>query len=217
MLPEIQEFMLAKEKADKEINDWHAHSRDDAPKRPDYPDWGADTAEREAYEVRTAEYEEKYREWHRKFRQEHSDMQNRYLATLNEARAKLKSKTKDPIARWILNNIDGYESYVEKILPILPATRAELEEVANEHDWCSEFDSFMDMATEAGVIPADESGIDVTEICDYIAERTDEYARHYRRDVHAMVKKIVDQALEAQAAQHNELIMPVREREPVAS
>lgn len=200
MLPEVEEFMTTKREADEALQYWYDNGRKDQPERK-YDVWD--------YEYQ--KYREAYAEWDKKYRAAHTENHERYRAVMGEARKVLRTKTRDPIIRWMLTSIEDYDPYIETVLPILPATREQLEELATQNDWCSQFDHFMEEATKAGILPpADPSEPDVSELVQWIADETDEYPRNIRRRVQGMVNKIVEKALadkEAEnAAKHNEAV-----------
>jgi len=64
------------------------------------------------------------------------------------------SRHSDPVVQFIVeHSLSGYPNQSELILRALPATFQELQEIAEEHDWCDDWDSFVDEAAEAGVYP----------------------------------------------------------------
>lgn len=201
MLPEVEEFLEVKGKADQELNNWHATSRNDQPQRPRSPGWGADHFTQEKYERDYEEYRARYQEWDRKFHDEYRAANEKHRVKLRNARAKLRRETKDPMIIWMMDNIEDYWSYIETVLPILPATREELESLATEHEWCSEFDGFMDQATSAGIIAPINEAWDASELIEWVADEYDVLERSVRREIQTRVNKIVEKAL---AAAHNE-------------
>lgn len=204
MLPEVQEFLDVKEKADKEYNDWHAHARDNQPRRPRRPSWDISFYGESDNSQEWREYEEKYRVWDENYQKEYSSTQEKHRMVLRAARKKLRAKTKDPVVQWMMDNIPDHWTYVETVLPALPATREELEDLATEHDWCTEFDTFLEEATDAGVIPPRQEAWDASEVIEWVANEYDVYERNIRREIQSRVNKIVQKALEAAAAKHNE-------------
>lgn len=202
MLHEVQQYMRVKERADQELNDWHAHSRTDQPRRPHTPAWDATPQERAAFERDYEEYQRSYREWDRKFHDEYREAHDKHRDTMREARHKLRRKTEDPMLIWMMDNIEDYWSYIETVMPILPATREQLENLADEHDWCSEFDGFMERATEAGIVPPVQDPYNTSELVEWVVNRDyDDNDRTARRQIQARVNQIVEKAL---AVAHNE-------------
>lgn len=201
MLPEVEEFMAVKREADMALQDWYANGRKDQPQRK--------------YNEESDEEYRKFREahalWDQRYRAAHIENHERHRAVMGEARKVLRTKTKDPVIRWMMTAIDDYDSYIEAVLPILPATREELERLATENAWCSTFDDFMEDAVKAGILPAiDPNEPDVSELVRWIANETDEYPRNIRRKIQGMVNKIVAKALADEraknAAKHNEAV-----------
>ncbi|MFI9835207.1 hypothetical protein ACIHIX_46975 [Streptomyces sp. NPDC051913] len=59
----------------------------------------------------------------------------------------------DPLVKWIAENCDGHQEQARHVLTALPATVGELDDLADEKDWCTVWDDFRQRAIEAGVIP----------------------------------------------------------------
>jgi hypothetical protein len=199
MLPEVEEFLTVKKAADKEYNDWHRHSRDDQPRRPARPswdNWGDNGNSQEWDDYRTA-----HELWNDKYQKEYQINEEKHREVLRAARKKLRAKTKDPIVKWMMDNIHDHWSYVEEVLPELPATREELEDLASRKDWCTEFDDFLDQATEAGIVPPRNEAWDASDLVEWVASEYDVYERTVRREIQSRVNKIVERAL---AVAHNE-------------
>lgn len=66
----------------------------------------------------------------------------------------LKAST-DPLVRWIAENVDEYKRHATKILEALPASMAELDKIADAHNWCGDWEFFKAAAEKAGVLPVD--------------------------------------------------------------
>lgn len=194
MLPEVEEFLKVKKEADREYNEWQRDATRDEPRRGYGWGMGYDNPEYIAWRDKRAAWQEKYDAEYRKHHDKHR-------ARLRAARTKLRETTKDPIVRWMMDNIQDYWSYIETVLPELPATREQLEDLATQHDWCSEFDGFMEQATEAGVIPPRDEKFDASELVEWVSNEYDVYEREVRREIQSRVNKIVERAL---AIQHNE-------------
>lgn len=186
MLPEVEEFLAVKNAADKEWQEWNANSHKDEPRRNWNVEWGT-----EAY----SEYQRAHSKWREKFNADYRAAETIYRGKVRAARAKLRATTKDPMIQWMMDNIEDYWSYIEAVLPILPATREELENLATQHDWCSEFDGFMDQATEAGIVPERNEQYDASELVEWVANEYDVYEREVRREIQSRVNKIVEKAL----------------------
>lgn len=76
----------------------------------------------------------------------------RHLAEM-EARQVLKTSS-DPLVAFVAGApLADYPDHARKILEALPATMEELEAIARQGDWCSEWSKFVDAAAEAGVLP----------------------------------------------------------------
>lgn len=202
MLPEVERFLEIKRKADQEWEAWHATARQDEPRR----DWNL-TYESPEYRA----FRAKHSVWSEKFNREYSREQEKHSQALRVARKQLRDETKDPMIIWMMDNIQDYWSYIETVLPELPATREELEDIATQHDWCTEFDSFMEQATEAGVVEPRNVAWDAEELVEWVANEYDVYPREVRREIQRRVNKIVERAL---AAKNNERV--AKEKAPVS-
>ena len=75
-----------------------------------------------------------------------------HRVSTNEAWNKL-TQSSDPLVRWIAENCKEYQTYALDVLKVLPATVDELDELAQDEDWCNIWDQFRDRAVKAGVIP----------------------------------------------------------------
>lgn len=78
----------------------------------------------------------------------HDDRQ----AARTAAWAALKESS-DPLVKWIAQNCRDYRDHAETILRALPATEAELNDIAESGEWCEVWDGFKERAIEAGVMP----------------------------------------------------------------
>jgi hypothetical protein len=197
MYPEVIEYFDAKSEMANKIEEFEREQRRLQP-RYSY------TEEDSSYHRKYSEWSEKYYEGQRKLSAEQNKV-NR------EARNTLRTKTKDPMIHWMIDKLSGgYGGYVDSVLKILPATRDELETLANQDEWCSEFDEFLGQATEAGVVPPADQAYDAQEIIDWVSDEFDVYGRRYRRDIQVMVNRIVEKALAekatADAAEHNSMV-----------
>lgn len=61
--------------------------------------------------------------------------------------------SRDPLVKWIAENCDGHQEQARYVLTALPATVGELDDLADEKDWCTVWDDFRQRAIEAGVMP----------------------------------------------------------------
>jgi hypothetical protein len=192
MYPEVMEYFDTMARVDDEVRTFERDARADQPRWDD------------------TDYDRRYSKWSENYYEE----QRKYSAKRNkvyrEALETLKEKTNDPMIKWMVDNLRGYQTYINSTLEILPATREELETLANTEDWCNEFDDFLSQATDAGVVPPPAEKYDASEIISWISEEFDVYGRRYRREVQNMVNKIVEKALAdkamADAADHNNMV-----------
>lgn len=201
MLPEVERFLETKRKADQEWEAWHATARRDEPRR----DWNV-MYDSPGYN----EFRAKHSAWSERFNAEYSREQEKHSQALRVARKQLRDETKDPMIIWMMDNIQDYWSYIETVIPELPATREELEDLATRHDWCTEFDSFMEQATEAGVVEPRNVAWDAEDLVEWVANEYDVYPREIRREIQSRVNKIVERAL---AVKNNERV--AKEKAPV--
>lgn len=60
----------------------------------------------------------------------------------------------DPFVNYLVNTVapNGYESHVNAMLRILPATVDEMKTLADEHDWCTDFERLCHAAIQAEVV-----------------------------------------------------------------
>jgi hypothetical protein len=183
MYPEVAEYLAVKDKSDQEHLAWEQERQKARPK------WD--------YHAQTHDaYYEAYDAWSAKYNEESRKMNARHNKISREAMRTLHEKTQDPMIKWMMEQLSTvYGRYVDTVLKILPATRDELEVLANREDWCGEFDEFMQQATDAGVIPPRNDPWDVSEILDWIGSEFDVYPRRHHREIQGMVNKIVQKAL----------------------
>lgn len=76
-----------------------------------------------------------------------------YEASVDAARDALEVSTADPLVRWIAEHVRDYEREVRIVLEALPASMAELDQLANDKGWCSDWERFRRLARAAGVLP----------------------------------------------------------------
>jgi hypothetical protein len=182
MYPEVQKYFAEKAAAQKAYEDWRTAMRGTSPKLHD------------------SEYSaKKFYDWEHKYHQENRAKRLEYDRCIHETRSRLENTATDPVILWMLENVPSYVGYMESVLEILPATREELETLANENDWCPEFDRFLAQATEAGVVPPPNGGPDVSEILTWISQEFDVTPRVFRPRIQKMVGRIVEKALTEQA------------------
>lgn len=84
-------------------------------------------------------------------RERNAAYQTRQVAT-NEAWNRL-TQSSDPLVRFIAENCKEYQGYAIQVLKLLPATVDQLDELAENQDWCQIWGQFRDRAVEAGVMP----------------------------------------------------------------
>lgn len=61
----------------------------------------------------------------------------------------------DPLVRWIGENCGLVRYDAQTVLEALPASRAELDALAEQYGWCEEYAEFRERAAHAGVLPKD--------------------------------------------------------------
>ncbi|MFC8350830.1 hypothetical protein [Streptomyces sp. NPDC057280] len=97
-------------------------------------------------------YDEEARRQALAFNQEADAAQTAYQDALEGAWDGLKASG-DPLVKWIAENCDDYREQARQVLTALPATVGELDDLADEKDWCTVWDDFRQRAIEAGVMP----------------------------------------------------------------
>lgn len=185
MLPEVEKYLAEFKAANQAYETWSVEIHRTCPENR------YSTAPGEYY-MYTPEYEAWQDAYHTEDRKQREIQRERQFT----AREEMVATTKDPVVKYLVEKLmDDYPGYVGEVLPILPATREELESLANSGEWCSEFDTLLEQATKAGVIPAYSPTYDVSDLVNWIANETDRYPRSIRREVLGMVNKIVEQAI----------------------
>lgn len=185
MLPEVEKYLADFKAANRAFETWHTEIHHTCPESR-YRNTPGD------YYTYTSEYEA----WQRAYYEEETKQREIQRARQLTAREEMVATTKDPVVKYLVEKLmDDYPGYVGEVLPILPATREELESLANSGEWCSEFDTLLEQATKAGVIPAYNPTYDVSDLVNWIANQIDRYPRSIRREVQGMVNKIVEQAI----------------------
>lgn len=134
MLAEVQAYITARNEAETSLRDAERDLVAKYPRRYDY-----DNSE----ETRTQRVG-----FHREMDEAHAKSR----VTVNEAWNGIKQAS-DPLARWIAENCKDYQGEALIILKALPATLAELDELADDQDFCNIWDQFRGRAQEAGVLP----------------------------------------------------------------
>lgn len=188
MYPEVIEYFDTISKIEDANREWE---NEQARLRPRY-DYSLSS---------NSDYHEKYNAWADAYSDESRKRTAKTNRTTREAMATLREKTSDPMVSWMMEHLaTGYGGYVNSVLKILPATRDELETLANSEDWCDEFDNFMAQATEAGAIAPANPKYDAQKIVKWVADEFDVYGRRYRSEIQAMVNTIVEKALDQERA-----------------
>lgn len=200
MYPEVETYIKERDAAQKEYDDWHAEAYGS---RPSYG-WGG------------GEQARIYNEWEKEFYDNDRDRSSTRRAKHKAAWEKLQESTHADV-RWMTKVLKDYQSYVETVLPELPATRERLDEIADENSWCGEYEEIMGRAERAGVVPPyKNSDNDVSELVEWIAAETDEYPRRYRSKVQTMVDKIVAKAIDQERARVMEGMRKMADHVPLA-
>lgn len=58
----------------------------------------------------------------------------------------------DELIKWIGQHCESYSDHAKIVLAALPATYDQLQALAQEQEWCGDWDSFLSRAVRAGVI-----------------------------------------------------------------
>ncbi|UQA91663.1 hypothetical protein [Streptomyces halobius] len=136
MLPEVAAYIEARDKAEetykaagKEIGAKYSAAFG-----------GLDYHSEESKEQRKAHRQERDAAW-----------EQRHIA-INEAWNAMKQSS-DPLVRFIAEHCKEYQGEAIEALKALPATADELDELAEDWNWCRIWDQFRAQAVEAGVFP----------------------------------------------------------------
>lgn len=78
-----------------------------------------------------------------------------YEAAVDVARDALAASTTDPLIRWIAEHVRDYEREARIVLEALPASMAELDQLANDKGWCGDWERLRRTARAAGVLPVE--------------------------------------------------------------
>lgn len=70
--------------------------------------------------------------------------------------------SQEPLVRWIAENCWDYASEALTALKALPAPMSELDALASRNGWCGTWESFKTQARQAGVLPAETAGQEVS-------------------------------------------------------
>lgn len=195
MLPEVETYLAVRNRAATEHTIW----------------MNARYAEQPVYG--SVEYYARYDLWAAEYSRERNIRDRAVKAQAEKALADLKAATTDPVLLWMIKNLRDYETYMLEVLPELPVTVARLEELADIHEWCSEFDDLLSQAIRDGVIqrvPSNPNNVD--EILNWMRSEFDVTVRSARRHLQPMVDKIVSDALIRQ-----EFDKTVQEQAPVST
>lgn len=141
MLPEVEAYFTALDKANEDYNTAYRKASD-LYQLPDYPSWRATDDERQAY----ADVETKLYEAQRKLGSEIESTRRRIRDEL--------AKSENPTVRFLATvAMREYPDHAETVLRLLPLSREELERVGPENDWCPEFARLYDAADEQDALP----------------------------------------------------------------
>jgi hypothetical protein len=86
------------------------------------------------------------------WREERRPIDAAHTAAHEAAWSALKGSS-DPLVKWIAENCEEYRGEAGTILKALPATADELDDLAEENEWCTTWNAFRDRAIAAGVLP----------------------------------------------------------------
>ncbi len=87
----------------------------------------------------------------------------------------------DPFTKFIADEILGsYSSDItDRVFESLPATIDEMKELANKFRWCSDFESVMERAVRAGILPSETAEITVHVPQGYVPRKYDPHPDEY--------------------------------------
>jgi hypothetical protein len=69
------------------------------------------------------------------------------------------AQASDPLVRWIAENCQSYPSAARTVLEALPASMAELNDLAADEGWCGTWEDFVRKAEYAGVLPSADAEV----------------------------------------------------------
>ncbi|MEV2236044.1 hypothetical protein AB0H69_46880 [Streptomyces phaeochromogenes] len=75
-------------------------------------------------------------------------------ADVQEAAWSSLKTSSDPLVKWIAENCADYRQEAQCVLVALPATVGELDDLADQNDWCGVWGKFRQLAIDAGVVAA---------------------------------------------------------------
>jgi hypothetical protein len=92
---------------------------------------------------------------------------NSDVERINRERARVRQEARrqlgeyandDPFARWLFSGREmyNYDGYTAHVAPRLPITWADLTDMADRHDWCTDFEGRIELALQAGAVRRDQ-------------------------------------------------------------
>ncbi|MDQ1051757.1 hypothetical protein [Streptomyces sp. V4I2] len=132
MLPEVQKYFASVEAATTAQSAAEAAAGEKYPERHDHSDDGR-----------------------RQFSAYYEEVDKAYAACADAQKTAWEAlkASGDPLVKWIAENCAEYRAEAQHILPILPATADELDDLADTQNWCSVWGDFRQRAADAGVMP----------------------------------------------------------------
>ena len=132
MLPEVQAYITGRDEAAEALNKAERDLAAKYPRRYDY------------------DYSDETRSQRAGYREEINEAHTKAQVAQNEAWNAL-TQSSEPLVRFIAENCKDYQSYAVEVLRVLPATVDELDELADDQDWCHIWNQFRDRAVEQGL------------------------------------------------------------------
>ncbi|WP_199550132.1 hypothetical protein [Streptomyces sp. N35] len=177
MLPDVQKYFAALEKADQEYRAARDVLAGKFPQRHDCTPEGDRQYDEHRDEVRKAD-DAKYR--------------------TGEAAWEVLAASSDPLVKFIGENWSQYRCDAEVVLAALPATVEELDTLADQNGWCGVYEQFKADAIEAGALPAPLAlSPAMVEVFEVIESHAGTASRRGKARIREALNALVQEAMEA--------------------
>lgn len=114
---------------------------------------------------------------------------------------KLSSTTTDALVRFIAGNCREYINESMRVMQRLPLTLDELQNLADDEDWCGTWDDFLDTAIKAGVVSCPPRPASYAKLQDYLTR--DGISRRRQRKIFTIVDEVVDEVVKGMSQSTN--------------
>lgn len=105
----------------------------------------------------------------------------------------------DPVAQWIVKNCEANQYEAIKVIPHLPAPLDELDELADELDFCSVWDRYRIMALRAGVFSEAKMTPERADLHEIVRDNLGPLRGRRRTKFDALLDKVVKAEIKAAA------------------